>query len=148
MTLITVSTPTDPLVAYGAKAAGTPSLLRDGYQPPQPGVVVGYVPPAPFIDGEDPITVRSPNAVLGLKVRIEGSSEAAHDLIVALWRTALRQLVYEVTVQHGDRTTRWQAIAGQMTLTDGAREPIIAGAPVVDYYTISIPVLPNPLEVS
>lgn len=148
MTSVTVTTPTTPLVVHGAKASGSPSLTRDGLTVPQPTLVASYVPPSPWVDGEDPNAVRTPNAVLGMKVRVEGATEADHDLIVTLWRVALRQLDYQVTVTVGNRSTTWAARPGTITLANSQREPLITGQPVIDRYLITIPVHPDPLLVA
>lgn len=148
-TLIQVAAPDggDPLTVYGAKGVGTPSLRRDRLQVPQPTPVPDFPTEAKFINGNRPTSVRTPNSNLGMGVRIAAATETDLDLIVAMWRLVLAQLEYPVAITLGGRRTTWAGLPGTIVLTDGSRRELLPGQTVVDYFTITIPVLPDPLEV-
>lgn len=131
------------LVVYGAKAVGTPSLIEGGLSLPQPAPEVVFAPSAPWLAGEVPASLRFPNAVLGMRVRLEAATEDAHQVLVADFRAALQQLTYQATVALGGNTDTWTCYPGSMVLTNDARATQYAGRPVIDWYTITIPVNPN-----
>lgn len=139
--------PTSDLVVTGAKADGTPSLIRGGLQLPQPVADVAYAPAPPWLHGDVPTSKRFPNAILAMRVRIEAATEDAHRDIVDAWRKALSdQMTYTATVVVGDRTDVWKCYPGSIVVTNGDRTSWPVGQPVVDWYTITIPV--HPIQVS
>lgn len=149
MTQINITQPATlpDLIVYGAKALGTPSLVRDGLQLP---VFVPIVDTASskLVDGEHPYGMRKPNGVLAMKVRIEHPSIEGHELIVATWETALTQLSYSATVDAGGRVLTYTCLPGSITPDGGTRQAWPAGQAMVDKYLITIPVLPNPVVAS
>ena len=149
MTTVTFSRaaplPTTALVVYGAKGAGTPSIMADGLQVPQPSPLAEFAPASKWINGEAAVSVRTPNAVLGLKLRFEAADEAAFQTLLTTWRAALRQLSCGATVNLGNDSQVWVAAPGTLVLTNGQRQPHKTGDPVVDYFTATIPVHPFPV---
>ena len=141
MTTLAFTTDTDPYVIYGAKSAGTPSLAgRDGLQLPQPSRVLEFASPARFLNGDVPVASRLPNAVLGMLVRVESASEAAHKTAVAALRAVMSQFTFQAVLSQGAATTTWTAYAGTVTAVTGSRISTADG--VVERYQITLPVHP------
>lgn len=141
-TTVTIDPTGTPYVIHGSKAAGTPSLVRDGLQPPAPGPVLEYAGTAKWIDGDAPVSKRKPNTSIGMLIRFEAASEAALKTAVTALRTKLDALTFETTIALGASSTTWKCYAGTISPVPNTRVVDTTGL-IVERYVVTIPVHPN-----
>lgn len=143
MTTVTFTTATTPYTIYGAKAAGTPSLVRGGLILPASKWRVRDMPDADSVHGSEPVAKALQEGLLTLKVRLEAATEAAWQNAYQELEAVLAQWSFTATVDWGSGVTRaWRVRSGDLELTNGTRTQWPAGDPVVDWLTITLRVYP------
>lgn len=151
MTSVSISrtalTTTDPLVVHGSKASGTPSILRDGLLLPALQARRVKMPDSRYLDGSEDLGATWAESVLGLNVRLAAANEAAFRAAYFDLVAAIGQHEYTSTVDLGGTTYVYWCKRGDIRLMTGYRAPSDAGM-TVDYFNISIPCQPIPVEVS
>ena len=142
-TLVQISRPGDPYLIYGAKADGTPSLLRDGLGMPARRARIAYMPDSKDVDGSEAYAAAWDQGELALKIRLEAGTELAFQVAYGELVDAIGQFSYTTTVTLGRHTTAWACDRGSIELANQARQWFDNGL-VVEYFAVTIPVYPIP----